>query len=190
MDETGPGQAGDLREYLTIIRGRKWTIILVTLLVIGSAIGFSYLQTPTYTGETRVLVEPLPTNQATAAVTTVYPPPVNLETEREIVNSLPVAALAQEALDFEGSPDELLENLSVEGVIETEVLVISYTSADAEFARDAANAIANGYLNSARTKPVRHSGQRAIASRVRSTPSTNRSLNLRRTRKRRSRKRT
>ncbi len=69
MDETGHGQAGDLHEYLTIIRGRKWTIILVTLLVIGSAIGFSNLQTPAYTGETRVLVEPLPTNQVTAADT-------------------------------------------------------------------------------------------------------------------------
>ena len=147
MDEAERSQIGGLREYLTVLRARKWTIILVTLLVIGSAIGFSYLQTPQYTAEARVLVEPLPTNQATAAVTTVYPPPVNLETEREIVDSAPVAALARDALDSDGSTDDLLRNLSVEGILETEVLIISFVSANAEFARDAANAFAEGYLD-------------------------------------------
>jgi len=134
MDENQHGQAGDLREYLSVLRARKWTIILVTLLVVGSAVGFSYLQTPQFTAEARVLVEPLPTNPTTAAVTPVYPLPVNLETEREIVDSLPVAAIAQEALDYEGSPDDLLQNITVEGVLETEVLVISYTSANRDFA--------------------------------------------------------
>lgn len=147
MDENQHGQSGDLREYLSVLRARKWTIILVTLMVVGSAIGFSYLQTPQFTAEARVLVEPLPTNQATAAVTSVYPPPVNLETEREIVDSLPVAALAQDALDYEGSADDLLQSLAVEGIAETEVLIISYTSANAQFAQDAANALADGYLD-------------------------------------------
>ncbi len=147
MDESQHGQVGDLREYLSVLRARKWTIILVTLLVVGSAVGFSYLQTPQYTAEARVLVEPLPTNQATAAVTSVYPPPVNLETEREIVDSLPVAALAQDVLDYEGSADDLLQSLAVEGIAETEVLIISYTSANAQFAQDAANALADGYLD-------------------------------------------
>ena len=152
MTEIQPGPAGDLREYLAVLRARKWTVILVTLLVVGSAIGLSYLQTPQYTGEARVLVEPLPTNQATAAVNSVYPPPVNLETEREIVDSLPVATLVQDALDYDGSAEDLLQSLSVEGILETEVLIISYTSANAEFARDAANVFADGYLDFRRSQ--------------------------------------
>ncbi len=172
MDENQHGQVGDLREYLAVLRARKWTIILATVLVVGSAIGFSYLQTPLYTAEARVLVEPLPTNQATAAVTSVYPPPVNLETERQVVDSLPVAALAQDALDFEGSPEDLLLDLSVEGIVETEVLIVSYTSANPEFARDAADAFAQGYLDF-RTKQARSSFQAERKRLERSIAATN-----------------
>jgi uncharacterized protein involved in exopolysaccharide biosynthesis len=35
-------------EYLRVLWRRKWTIIIVTVLAVGAAIGFSKSQTPTY----------------------------------------------------------------------------------------------------------------------------------------------
>lgn len=129
----------DLREYIATLKARRWTVLVGTVLVMGIAIGFSAMQTPKYTATARVLVEiPL--------LETGVPQLVNLETERQLVDSQTVAAIASEELGVEGTEEDLLRGLTVTAPPEAEVLEISYTSTDPAFARDATNAFAEAYI--------------------------------------------
>jgi capsular exopolysaccharide synthesis family protein len=139
-------QGIQLREYLTILRVRKWWIVLATVLVVGSAVAYSLQQTPIYVSEAQVLVEP----------TSVSPEAqnefLNLETEKNLAASTSVARIAAEILDdprIESRPNHvytLLANLEVSVVPETEILTFRYSSSDATAAAANANAFASAYL--------------------------------------------
>ncbi len=149
MDGTTTENTVDLREYLAILRARKWTILLVTCLVLGSALYFSLSQAPVYTAQAKVLVEPLPSE-----VVVPQPDPVNLKTQVEIVASEPVAARAREELGLDESLEDILANLDVSGIPETEVLEVRYTSQDPEFAAAAANSFAESYISYRKEKAL------------------------------------
>jgi len=100
----------------------------------------TYQQTPQYRGEARVLVKPV--DQIAGSPTTVP----NLETERQIVASMPVASLVKEELQIRRSVDAILEGLSVEAVIESEVMTVAYTSPDPQAAADVANSFSRNYI--------------------------------------------
>lgn len=142
MDATTGPATGDLREYLAVVRRRKWTIILSALVVIGTALSLSYRQTPVYSASTKVLVEPIASDPL--SLTPLMP--VVLDTQEQVVASEPVAVMVREELDEELSVDQLLAGLGVAGLTETQVLQITYRSPDPEFARDAARAFAESYL--------------------------------------------
>src|SRR5687768_3454324 len=130
-----------LREYLAVIRMRKWTILLISLLVVGSALFFSYRQTPLYVGSVRMLVRGVPADSSG------YVPPPNLLTEAEIVASEPVATRVAAALDLASDPQSLLSELDVEPAADTaQVLRLSYTSPDPQAARDVPNSFATEYV--------------------------------------------
>ena len=140
MDETAPHHQVDLREYLAVLRNRKWTVILVTALVVAAALAFSYTQTPMYTGKARLLIRGIPTSTGTASIQ-------NLETEGEIIASHPVATLALEELGLDQAPEEVLRGLDVATAAEeSSILTISYTSSDQELAASVSNAFANSYI--------------------------------------------
>lgn len=130
----------DIREYLAVLRARKWTVLTTVALVVGIALMYSLSQTPLFAAEARVLVKPISSNE-------VYIPPPNLKTEAEILASEPVAELVREDLRVQQSASSLLGGVAVEAVSETEVLVVSYTSRDPEFARDAAESFAVSYVD-------------------------------------------
>ena len=144
IDQEVAEETIDLREYIAILRARKWSILLVTALVIGATLGFSFSQTPLYTAKAKVLVSG-PGSQTTF---------INLETEREVAGSQPVAALVQEDLDLDQSLDTLLTRVDVSGITETEVLEINYTSPDPEEAQGVANSFAENYLEHRRNEAL------------------------------------
>jgi polysaccharide biosynthesis transport protein len=133
-------ERGELREYLDVIRARKWTIFLVFALVLGIALALSYRQTPLYVASTRLLVAGVPSG------TSGFVSAPNLGTEAEVVDSVEVAEVAAKTLGVKDLSDDLLGGLSATPVSDTQVLTISYTSSDPQFAADAANAFANGYV--------------------------------------------
>jgi capsular exopolysaccharide synthesis family protein len=133
--------APDLREYLAILRYRKWTILLITALVVGSAMYFSYRQTPIYQSETRVLV------RASTPPGGLAPVPVNLETERALVESTAVASVVQEELNLRRSPDALLGSLEVSVETSTEILVFRYSDPDPLVAQRLARGFAQAYTS-------------------------------------------
>lgn len=133
MNERPPSfETNELHEYVSTLRSHKWLIAVVTALVLGTVMVRSYLETPSYRSEARLLLQ-----------LETY---VNTETESQLLASEPIAEVAAEALDFEGDPSSLLGGLGVQASTETEILTISYVSEDPEVARSRAQAFAEGYL--------------------------------------------
>lgn len=142
MHTDAAGGATSLRDYLAILRSRKTSIAVVALLVVASALFYSYRQPPLYRSEAKVLVKPFNTL-------------LNVETERELAGSEAVRAMAAERLgdELEGAPLSP-SNLSVSVATETEVLIIGYTHSDPSEAQRAAQAYAEGYLEYRRQEIV------------------------------------
>jgi capsular exopolysaccharide synthesis family protein len=145
IEQTRVDETLDLREYLAVLRARRWSILLVTFLVVGAALTFSFFQTPLYTAQARVLV---------AAPSGGFSGLINLETEREIAASEPVAALVNEDLGLDRPLDQLLSGVVVTGIAETEVLEVAYTSADRTEAQQLANSFAENYLEHRRSEAL------------------------------------
>jgi polysaccharide biosynthesis transport protein len=136
---------GQLREYLAILGLRKWSIILVTLLVVGGAMLFSVRQTPMYTSEARVLVQQPAVSTGTSSPVAQFQ--VNLDTERELVTSAQVADLTARRLDGAVAPGQLLAGLHVDVIPKTEILLMRYQSPDPLESRQRAQAFALAYLD-------------------------------------------
>ncbi|MDQ4144935.1 MAG: polysaccharide biosynthesis tyrosine autokinase [Actinomycetota bacterium] len=75
-----------LRDYVSVLRRRRWILLLVTLLVVGSALVASLLQTPVYQARARLLLEQ---SQSPFDVVPQWQPDF-VETEIQIVTSAPV----------------------------------------------------------------------------------------------------
>ena len=133
-------ERSDLREYLDVLRARKWAFILVFALVLGLSLAFSYRQTPQYVASSRMLV--LGTPADTQGILSIP----HLGTEAEVLESVEVAQIAKKTLGVELSPDELLGSVSATPVSDTQVLSITYSNEDPQFAADAANSFTNAYI--------------------------------------------
>ena len=152
----------DLREYLGVLRTRKWTIILATALVLGSALFFSTRQTPLYEAEARLLL-------SAPADPSGYFQLTNLQTEAEIVSSEPVAARVIEELDLNTSSHDLVADLNVEPVQEFSlVLQITYVATSPELAANVPNSFAENYIEYKREQSaeVMEAGRQSIQERI------------------------
>lgn len=128
-----------LREYFGILWLRKWSIILVTLLLLGAALLFSSQQTPMYASEARYLVQPVTISGQESVANQV-----NMETERQLVSSTQVTEAVIDRLELEAPTPAILSELEVTVVPGTEILAIRY-EADAP---DEAQRLANGFAKS------------------------------------------
>jgi non-specific protein-tyrosine kinase len=143
-------EAPDLREYLHVLRRRKWTIALILALVVGSTLAFSVRQTPVYAATVKVLVKPINASQVLQGVPASSI--IDLETEQGLVETPVVAKLAAQSLGGGAQPDELLRHVSVEIPANTQFLQITFSSTDARLAAAGAQAFAQAYLTFRRTQ--------------------------------------
>src|SRR5438128_6562266 len=132
----------DLREQLRVLRARKWGVLAVVVLVVTGAMLLAIRQTPIYRGTSQVLVEAIqnPLNPYAPAVSP------NLETERQLVDSQAVGALVRHSTHSALSTPDILDNLQVDVLTDTDVLSISYDSPSPATAATMANAFAQTYL--------------------------------------------
>jgi capsular exopolysaccharide synthesis family protein len=132
-----------LREYLTILNVRKWWIVMATAIVFGSALLFSFQQTPVYVSDAEVYVRAVTLNGGDQAVDEA----LNMETQARLADSPGVALLAAEQLGVpEGEASKLLTNLEVSAEPDTEILTFEYTHQEREKAARRAQALAEAYL--------------------------------------------
>jgi succinoglycan biosynthesis transport protein ExoP len=138
--EVSTFDAGQLRESLNIVRLRKWSIIVVTLLTVGLSAFYTLRQIPVYESGARVLVKP-PQSQSLFSFNLT-----DMNTEREIAQSEQVAALAAEQVSFDATAAELRGHVAVSVPTNTQILEVRYRDEDPAKAQEGANSAAVAYL--------------------------------------------
>lgn len=134
-----------LRDYLGVMRRRRWLIILMVLLGGAIAALYAFNRQPEYVSKASVLIRPI---EVDVARTTIRPDQlVNMFTEKEVTGSLSVAESVAAQLEWNPAPPKLQENLSIVVVSDTQVLRISYTDTSPERAQATAQAFAEAYLD-------------------------------------------
>jgi succinoglycan biosynthesis transport protein ExoP len=134
----------DLREYIRVLRVRRFEVAIVAAAALGAAMFFSFRATPIYEGRAKVLVRPM---QNLTATSVSLPQAPNLDTERELATSQTVAQKVHADLGLPISMDTLLRTVKVTVVADTEVLLVAYTNPDPDTAARIANGFANAYID-------------------------------------------
>jgi capsular polysaccharide biosynthesis protein len=145
-EETTPerGSMYSPQRTLQILRQRMWTIVLVTAVTAGSALGFSLLQTPTYEASVLILVGQKVTggeypNPGVANVSDLQDV---AQTVAQAVPTTPIAETVVERLDSqEESAEEVLNNISAEPDPGTMFVNVSYKDSNPKRAQLIANTI-------------------------------------------------
>ncbi len=131
---------------LRVIQRRLWAIVLVMLVLTGSALGFSLAQTPTYKASSLVVIGQEKPDKSEALLSRGIADPevivVLSATAARAVDTLPVAQAVVEKLNL---PEEdvpvVLANMNVEAEPGTLFIKVSYTDTDPRRAERVANAI-------------------------------------------------
>jgi receptor protein-tyrosine kinase len=138
----------DLRDLLALLRRRKRSIFLWTILITVLAVGFVAWRTPSYTSLAEVEVRPLTLDEQLQPVASDSF--VNMDTEAARVTQEPVARLVAPALDLDPkSPADLAEatkDVDVTVRANTTFLEISCTEATREKAQLCAASFAAAYI--------------------------------------------
>ncbi len=139
----------ELRDYLNVIRARKWIIIQAVIIVTLTAIVVSLLQPPTFQGEARVLVSEKDAGAAifgTVLSEFSSQPERGLQTQVQLMQLRPLAERAIRQLNLQTSPEALLDRVTVSALGQTNVVTISATDGNAKRAADIANAMADAFV--------------------------------------------
>ncbi len=139
----------ELRDYLNVVRARKWVIIQAVLIVALAAFAVSLLQPERFVGEAKVLVSEK--DSGAALFGQVLPefssqPERGLQTQVQLMQLRPLAENTIRRLGLEMSPEQLLAKLSVSAVGQTNVVAIRASAGDPEAAREIANTMAEEYV--------------------------------------------
>ncbi|MEP6758530.1 MAG: polysaccharide biosynthesis tyrosine autokinase [Actinomycetota bacterium] len=132
----------DLRDYGRVM-ARRWKLIAACVAVaIGLAVVWTISQTPIYTATAEILVKPpIATSTLGSAVQ-----PFNIENERQIVDSLPVASLAIRNVNVNSDARGLLQHVDVTVPKDADVLQIHFQHPDPVIAQQGAQAFATAYF--------------------------------------------
>jgi capsular exopolysaccharide synthesis family protein len=147
-DRSVSTQTTDVREYLRVLRARKWSVILVALLAVGAAGVYVARATREYTAATTVRVLPVE-NPLSPTVTNPNFLNTDLNTERLVVHSPRVAMEVQAELHITTPAISLLKHLAVNVITvngaNTQGLQFQFTDPSAATAAKVANGFAAAY---------------------------------------------
>lgn len=125
----------ELRDYLAVLRRKKWMILLAALIVGGTALALSLAQSPVYEAKARLLLEP--TQSVFDASGTARP--VDVKTEIERLQSAPVQ---QAVRDKVGTAPKV----TAIQVGQTQVMELTTHASEPGRAATIANAYADAYV--------------------------------------------
>jgi len=137
----------DLRDYLAVLRRRRWIVIQTVLVVFAVALAVTFVQTPRYEASVQLVVEPNVGAGTDSVLNQLVFGQRELETQKELVTSELVAEKVIRRLDLDRRPDQLVEQVSVDLLRDTQILTIRATSTDAEEAAAIAQQFAVSYLD-------------------------------------------
>jgi len=141
------GNTTTLTSLLQVLWRRLWAIVLVVVVLTGSAVGFSLLQTPIYVASVKVLIGQSGKDYPTSLAGDIQGLQDFTPTMAAAVTTVPVAQAANERLDLpKGSPGVLLGNVSAQpDPPGTMFISISYRDTDPKRAQMIANALGQAF---------------------------------------------
>ncbi len=156
--------AARLEDYIQAVSHRKWLVVSLALLGVLGAFLFTTSRTATYTATATVIVNPTPVGADPGRLRAV-----NLDREREILESTATAELAIASLEEVATTDEIravlglpttpeaiLADLDVSFRPQSDALQVAYTSTNPERSRVTANAFATAYAGTREGEAVAH----------------------------------
>ena len=140
--------------YLRTLRERRWLVLLAVVLCTGAAVVYVLRADKVYESEAAILVTPVPDTSevlvSVGLISTSVDPLRAVETVAALIDTHEVASRAQQDLagipEAEGSPDDLLEHVSVTPVAESNIVSITADASTPEDAAAIANAIADATI--------------------------------------------
>jgi capsular polysaccharide biosynthesis protein len=130
------------QRILQTLRRRMWTIVVVAAVAVGSALGFSLLQTPTYEASVMILVGQETTGDTNLGAADVTELQELALTVAKAVPTTPIAETVVERLGLqEESATGMLNKISAEADPGTMFVNVSYRDSDPERAQLIANTI-------------------------------------------------
>ncbi|MBW3591112.1 MAG: polysaccharide biosynthesis tyrosine autokinase [Actinobacteria bacterium] len=138
----------ELRDYLQILWGRRWLILLCTAVVAGAALAFSLRMTPIYEGEAVVFVGPrqLERDDAAGALQELNFSQQYIASYAEILKSRPLAQSVVEDVNTNLSAKELADRITTRVVPDTRLVEVSVESTSSTLAAQYANALVETFV--------------------------------------------
>ncbi len=142
----------ELRDYINVIRMRKWVIIQAMVIVTLTALTVSFLQPSTYEGTALVLISE---RGSSASVFGDILPQLSAQPERamqtqvQLMQIRPILESTIKTLNLQTTPESLLRSVTVATVGQTNLVKITVTFSDPAKAALIANTIAEEYVDSA-----------------------------------------
>lgn len=133
----------EIGDYIDVLRRRRTLILLVTLLFVAAALAQVAMRQSTYQATASILISPTlvdPFNENRS-----FEDLVSLETERAIIKSAAVAALANQGR-MASQENFVQRDLIVSNPPGTEILEATYSATEPIASQQGANAFARGYL--------------------------------------------
>jgi len=132
-----------LKDIVAVVWRRKWVLITAVVVLVGAAVGLSFLQTPVYEASAKLLmgrkqpekVEPSFSGSDVQGIQQVT------QTMTVAVGSKPIAESVIQQLDLQTTPENLLKNLSAQQIQDTQFIELRYTDSDPERAKEIVNTI-------------------------------------------------
>ncbi len=145
LDNIIGSQSGD---YFRVVRERKWVVVVVVLLAVGLAFGYSWQETPLYQATAKAL------RQSAALDQTLFGTSVfefqdaqrQLQTGANLVKLNVVAQMVKDDLHSRRTAGSLLGMVDVRGVGSTDLLLISAQSPDPKEAAAVANSFGRNFI--------------------------------------------
>ena len=160
MESKSTSEEVDIQKYWLVLK-RRWVPAVGVFGTVVAVALFSLLQQkPVYDAEGKLLIKSNSTSSLTGVgegigelkglnLLTAKP----LDTQAEIVRSLPIMQETVKALDLKNAegqplaPDDLAEGLSVKGIPNTDILSIFYQAEEPKFAAEVVNKVIEIYIS-------------------------------------------
>ncbi|HEV7564989.1 MAG TPA: Wzz/FepE/Etk N-terminal domain-containing protein [Microbacteriaceae bacterium] len=149
MRQAAPTHVSTLRDYLQVVRRRKWIIVEAVLIVPLAALAFSLHQHAQYQGSAQVLLS----QQDLANQLTATPSYTNIPADRQAQTQAELArvpAVAQQAIKATRTPMSATKFLAASTATagtNADLLTFTFTSPDPELASRLATAYARAYVH-------------------------------------------
>jgi receptor protein-tyrosine kinase len=151
----------DLRGYARIVWKRRWFALAGFVIVVAAAVGYTMSQTPVYkataslfVGQRQVALQDVGQGLALADLSSRL-----VKSYAEVMTSRQIAERAVSDSSLGISPGEIQDGLSVQPVVDTLVLNLTYRSTDPAMAERVANAVAAAFVHQIREIDASQTGK-------------------------------